>query len=105
MPQFTQAVTIPTGRPDEQTSETESNYTKSRRNRSAARCVGDKRKGWLGFQGQNTWLIYFSRLFVSFFFPQCAMFIHISEHLYLNVARKNLNWESFSYESTSNLLK
>ena len=55
MPQFTQAVAIPTGRPDEQTSETEPNHTKSRRNRSAARCVGDKRKGWLGFQGQNTW--------------------------------------------------
>lgn len=58
MPQFSQAVTIPTGRPDAQTSVNESNYTKSRRNRSAASCVGDKRKVWLGFQGQNTWPVY-----------------------------------------------
>ena len=77
MPQFTQAVAIPTGRPDEQISETEPNHTKSRRNRSAARCVGDKRKGWLGFQGQNTWPIYFSRLFVSFFPPMCYVYSHL----------------------------
>lgn len=77
MPPFSRAVTIPTGRSEEETSESESNFTKSRKNTSATRWADDKRKGWLSSKdktfGEN--MIYLGSL--PCFFPRCYDYSHL----------------------------